>query len=55
MAGLGPITRALISPVQSMADSPPEIEIEFGVKLSAEAKVIIARAAPPARQTSGSR
>lgn len=45
VAGLGPITRALISQVQSMADSPSEIEIGFGVKLSAEAKVIIARAA----------
>lgn len=45
VAGLGPITRALISQVHSIADSPSEIEIEFSVKLSAEAKLIIARTA----------
>ncbi len=44
LAGLGPATRALVSQLRALTDSPHEIEVEFGVKLSADAKIIIARA-----------
>ncbi|MBV9944857.1 MAG: hypothetical protein JO262_22220 [Solirubrobacterales bacterium] len=45
LAGLGPVTRALVSEVRGMTDRPAEIELEFSVKLTAEAKIVIARAA----------
>jgi hypothetical protein len=45
MAGLGPVTQALISQVRTMTDTPAEVELEFAVKLTAEAKVVIVRAA----------
>ena len=45
LAGLGPVTRALVSEVRAMTDRPAEIELEFSVKLTAEAKLVIARAA----------
>ncbi len=44
LAGLGPATRALVSHVRALTDRPHEIEVEFAVKLSADAKIIIARA-----------
>jgi hypothetical protein len=44
LAGLGPATRALVSQVRELTDSPHEIEVEFGVKLSADARIVIARA-----------
>lgn len=44
LAGLGPATRALVSQLRALTDSPHEIEVEFAVKLSADAKIIIARA-----------
>jgi hypothetical protein len=43
LAGLGPTTRALVSQVRELADSPNEIEVEFAVKLSADATIVIAR------------
>ena len=43
LAGLGPATRALIAQVRTLADSPHEVELEFAVKLTAEAKIVIAR------------
>jgi hypothetical protein len=43
LAGLGPTTRALVSQVRELADSPHEIEVEFAVKLSADARIVIAR------------
>jgi Trypsin-co-occurring domain 1 len=45
LAGLGPVTRALVSEVRGMTDRPAEVELEFSVKLTAEAKIVIARAA----------
>jgi len=42
LAGLGPATRALVSHLRALTDSPHEIEVEFAVKLSADAKIIIA-------------
>lgn len=44
LAALGPATRALVSQLRALTDSPHEIEVEFAVKLSADAKIIIARA-----------
>jgi hypothetical protein len=44
LAGLGPTTRALLSQVRSLTDSPHEIEVEFAVKLTADARIVIARA-----------
>jgi hypothetical protein len=44
LAGLGPATRALVTQLRALSDSPHEIEVEFAVKLSADAKIIIARA-----------
>jgi hypothetical protein len=45
LAGLGPVTRALVSQLRALSDSPHEIEVEFSVKLTTEAKIVIARAA----------
>jgi hypothetical protein len=44
LAGLGPARRALLSQVRSLADAPHEIEVEFAVKLTADARIVIARA-----------
>jgi len=44
LAGLGPVTRALVSQLRALTDSPHEIEVEFAIKMSADAKIIIARA-----------
>jgi hypothetical protein len=44
LADLGPATRALVSQLRALTDSPHEIEVEFGVKLSADARIVIARA-----------
>jgi hypothetical protein len=42
---LGPSVRAIVSELREAADWPDEVEIEFAVKLSADASVIIARSA----------
>lgn len=42
--GLGPATSAVFSQLTGLAHAPDEIEVEFAVKLSADARVIIARA-----------
>ena len=44
LARLGPVARALVSQVRELTDSPQEIEIEFAVKLSADARIVVARA-----------
>jgi Trypsin-co-occurring domain 1 len=44
LAGLGPVTRALLSQLRVLTDSPDEIEVEFSVKLTAEARIVITRA-----------
>src|SRR5947209_8890368 len=48
LGAIAPIAQALVAPLQTSAHSPHEIEVEFGVKLNAEAKVIIARASAEA-------
>jgi NTP-dependent ternary system trypsin peptidase co-occuring protein len=40
---VGPASAALVERLRSLADQPDEIEVEFGVKLNAEAGAIIAR------------
>jgi hypothetical protein len=40
---LGPGVKGIVSQLRAAADWPDEVEIEFGVKLSADANVIIAR------------
>ena len=44
LAGLGPVTRTVVSQLRGLTDSPHEIEVELSVKLSAEPKIVIARA-----------
>lgn len=44
LAGVGPATRAMLGELSALAESPYELEVEFGVKLSADAKIVIARA-----------
>jgi Trypsin-co-occurring domain 1 len=44
LGGLLPTTRALLGQLRALADSPHEIELEFAVKVSADAKLVIARA-----------
>jgi Trypsin-co-occurring domain 1 len=44
MGRLGPAVRGIVSELRSAADWPDEVEIEFGIKLSTEANVVIARA-----------
>lgn len=41
---LGPTLGSLVARVRGAVDSPDEVEIEFAVKLSTDANVIIARA-----------
>jgi hypothetical protein len=44
LASIGPVTQTMLGELSGLADSPHELEIEFGIKLSADAKVVIARA-----------
>jgi hypothetical protein len=41
---LGPAVRGIVSELRAAADWPEEVQVEFGVKLSTDANVIIARA-----------
>lgn len=41
---LGPALRSIVAQVRDAADRPDQVEIEFAVKLSTDANVIIARA-----------
>jgi len=41
---LGPVVRGMMAQLRAAADRPDEVEVEFGVRLSADANVIIARA-----------
>jgi hypothetical protein len=41
---LGPVVRGIVAQLRAAADWPDEVEVEFGVKLSADSNVIIARA-----------
>jgi hypothetical protein len=41
---LGPVLRSIVAQVREAADGARELEVEFGIKLSAESNVIIARA-----------
>ena len=43
LGGLGTAVKGIVSQVRAAADWPDEVEIEFGVKVSADANVIIAR------------
>lgn len=40
---LGPAVKGIVSELRAAADWPEEVEIEFGVKLSTDTNVIIAR------------
>jgi hypothetical protein len=44
LAGLGPATQAVLSQLRGLAQSPHEIEVEFAVKLTADARIVLARA-----------
>ncbi len=43
LSGLGPAIKGIVSQLHAAAERPAEIEIEFGIKLSVDANVIIAR------------
>lgn len=42
LAELGPVTQAVHKQLRELADSPHEIEVEFAVKLTADARIVIA-------------
>jgi hypothetical protein len=44
LARLGPAMRGIAAQLRETADWPDQVEVEFGVKLSADSNVIIARA-----------
>jgi hypothetical protein len=44
LARLGPALRGIVTQLREAAEWPGEVEVEFGVKLSADSNVIIARA-----------
>jgi Trypsin-co-occurring domain 1 len=44
LARLGPAIRGIVVQLRETAEWPDEVELEFGVKLSADSNVIIARA-----------
>lgn len=41
---VGPTVREIVSQLRAAADWPDEVEVEFAIKLSSDANVIIARA-----------
>jgi hypothetical protein len=41
---LGPALKGIVTQIREAAERPDEVEVEFGVKLSADSNVIIARA-----------
>jgi len=40
---LGPVVKGVVAKLREAADWPDEVEVEFAIKLSADANVIIAR------------
>jgi hypothetical protein len=44
LSRLGPAVSGIVGDIRSRADCPDEVEVEFGVRLSADSNVIIARA-----------
>ena len=40
---LGPAVRGIVSELRSAADWPDEVEVEFAIKLSIDANIVIAR------------
>ena len=44
LAGLGPATQAVLSRLRGLAETPHEIEVEFAIKLTADARIVLARA-----------
>jgi hypothetical protein len=51
LAGLGPAIEGIVAQVRATTDWPDEVNIEFAVKLSADANVIIARTGAEANFT----
>jgi hypothetical protein len=43
--GLGPVVKGVVTRLREAADWPDEVTVEFSIKLSADANVIIARSA----------
>ena len=43
LAQLGPTVRGIVSELRSAAESPDELEVEFAIKLSTNANLVIAR------------
>lgn len=43
LSGIGPAVNSIVSDLRSTAEWPQEVEVEFAIKLSTDANVIIAR------------
>jgi Trypsin-co-occurring domain 1 len=43
LADLGPTAQAIVGRLRSLAQSPDEIQVEFGVKLNASARLVVAQ------------
>jgi hypothetical protein len=48
LAGVRPVAEGFVAGFRGMADAPDEISVEFGLSVSAEADVVISRAAAEA-------
>jgi hypothetical protein len=44
LAAVGPAAEAVLSQFRGLAEMPHEIEVEFSIKLTADARIVIARA-----------
>jgi hypothetical protein len=43
LAELGPTAQAIVSRLRTLAQSPDEIQVEFGIKLNASARLVVAQ------------
>jgi hypothetical protein len=43
LARLGPVLKDVVSQVRAQGDSPDEVSVEFGIRISTDANVIIVR------------
>lgn len=43
LSQLGPVVRGIVSQIRNVADAPDELEVEFNIRFSADASLIIAR------------
>jgi hypothetical protein len=51
LAGVKPVAEAFVAQFRSLAQAPDEIQVDFGITLSAEADLVVANAASEANFT----